>query len=598
MTTVPTFALLAVMAGTAHAGGRGEVIDFSASWCGPCQQIAPTVARLERAGYPIRTVDVDAQRAEAERFQITAMPTFVLMVDDKEVDRHVGAMSEQQLLAWIDRIPRDPPQKQRNQEIVARGQSSSSLAYVADPSVQLGQSRPFGASGAGVADSSRSSSSVSDSQGDGARIAEPFPHSPSDEKPVAFVSTQEPSSHSYSPMQSSVRLRVTINGNINLGSGTIIDCSGGVARILTCGHIFRGLNASSRIEVNLFEGEREKTFVGKVIKYDARMDGADVGLVEIATESPLPFVPVAKASGSPVVDDKVVSIGCSGGQPPTASEETVTAINPYVGPATIECTGIPVQGRSGGGLFNQHGEVAGICIAADPPHKRGVYAGLPAIHDLLKECGLSYLYEPKRPSAASSALAANHEHAEEGAPEHADSLLGSLFGAPPVSPEEVPEREEPSPARLAGTAENKPSAPLSLGPEAEDAEIVCIIRSRSNPEAVSQVVIINRATPKLLSYLRGDIHASPSQMLPEKTAISKSSVREPRRGLVSTGVVSRAWKMSPPPRSRSSLASPLLQTSASAASERSELKQTSLSRHRTPRPYTRRSRSRLASQVR
>src|SRR5579871_3594896 len=52
----------------------GVVLDFTASWCGPCQQISPTVSRLERQGYPIRKVDVDTNRDLVRRFNIQSIP--------------------------------------------------------------------------------------------------------------------------------------------------------------------------------------------------------------------------------------------------------------------------------------------------------------------------------------------------------------------------------------------------------------------------------------------------------------------------------------------------------------------------------------------
>ncbi|MCL4147415.1 UNVERIFIED_CONTAM: hypothetical protein GTU68_055919, partial [Idotea baltica] len=70
---------------------RGIVYDFGASWCVPCQQIAPLVNRLKREGLPIRKVDIEQEPELAERFRIARVPTFVLVVDGKEVLRKRGA---------------------------------------------------------------------------------------------------------------------------------------------------------------------------------------------------------------------------------------------------------------------------------------------------------------------------------------------------------------------------------------------------------------------------------------------------------------------------------------------------------------------------
>src|SRR6267154_762786 len=57
------------------------VVEFTASWCGPCQQMSPIVSRLERHGYSIRKVDVDSNRDLCRRFNVDRMPTFLVVVD-------------------------------------------------------------------------------------------------------------------------------------------------------------------------------------------------------------------------------------------------------------------------------------------------------------------------------------------------------------------------------------------------------------------------------------------------------------------------------------------------------------------------------------
>jgi hypothetical protein len=58
-----------------------------------------------------------------------------------------------------------------------------------------------------------------------------------------------------------------------------------------------------------------------------------------------------------------------------------------LGAANIETAGIPVQGRSGGGLFNNHGELIGVCFAADKELDEGLYCGTQVIHDRLNKIG-------------------------------------------------------------------------------------------------------------------------------------------------------------------------------------------------------------------
>lgn len=69
------------------------LIDFWATWCGPCRALAPTIVELatEYSGKVlIGKLDVDQNPETAEKFQVFSIPTMVLFKDGKEVDRLVG----------------------------------------------------------------------------------------------------------------------------------------------------------------------------------------------------------------------------------------------------------------------------------------------------------------------------------------------------------------------------------------------------------------------------------------------------------------------------------------------------------------------------
>jgi len=70
------------------------MIDFSASWCGPCKRIGPLIesfAEQYATSVQILAVDVDEQEDIANHFQITSIPTFVFYQKGQEIDRIVGA---------------------------------------------------------------------------------------------------------------------------------------------------------------------------------------------------------------------------------------------------------------------------------------------------------------------------------------------------------------------------------------------------------------------------------------------------------------------------------------------------------------------------
>ncbi|KAI2793696.1 Thioredoxin [Penicillium oxalicum] len=69
------------------------LVDFYATWCGPCKAVAPKIGEFSGKYENVRflQVDVDQMRSTAQQFNITAMPTFVMMKDGQEVHRVRGA---------------------------------------------------------------------------------------------------------------------------------------------------------------------------------------------------------------------------------------------------------------------------------------------------------------------------------------------------------------------------------------------------------------------------------------------------------------------------------------------------------------------------
>ena len=68
------------------------LLDFWATWCGPCRMIAPIVEQIaeEREDLIVGKVDVDEERELAVRFQIASIPTLVLMRGGEAVKTIVG----------------------------------------------------------------------------------------------------------------------------------------------------------------------------------------------------------------------------------------------------------------------------------------------------------------------------------------------------------------------------------------------------------------------------------------------------------------------------------------------------------------------------
>jgi thioredoxin-like negative regulator of GroEL len=80
------------------------LFSFSADWCGACQSVKPVVQRLSQDGYPVREVNIDRERELVARFRVTSVPSFVLLVDGREVDRVAESASYARLAQMFDRV--------------------------------------------------------------------------------------------------------------------------------------------------------------------------------------------------------------------------------------------------------------------------------------------------------------------------------------------------------------------------------------------------------------------------------------------------------------------------------------------------------------
>jgi len=90
--------LQAAIAVLALAQGPTVLLDFYADWCGPCRSMDPTVKQLAAQGYPIQQINIDKERALAERFHIRSIPCFVMLSSGREIERVEGAVSAQRLI--------------------------------------------------------------------------------------------------------------------------------------------------------------------------------------------------------------------------------------------------------------------------------------------------------------------------------------------------------------------------------------------------------------------------------------------------------------------------------------------------------------------
>lgn len=79
------------------------LLDFWASWCGPCRMVSPIVDEIaeERADIKVGKVNVDEQPELAAQFGVMSIPTLVVIKDGKIVNQTVGARPKAQILSLL-----------------------------------------------------------------------------------------------------------------------------------------------------------------------------------------------------------------------------------------------------------------------------------------------------------------------------------------------------------------------------------------------------------------------------------------------------------------------------------------------------------------
>jgi S1-C subfamily serine protease len=456
-----------MLLGSRAIGAEILLLDFWSPSCGPCMQMKPTIRAFEQAKYPIRQVDTSREQVLARQYGVERIPCFVMLIDNQEVERKVGAISSDELQEMFARAKTIVEQRSRG-----RGQTP--------------EARVPGAAGPSPAAMLESS---------GVRET-------ADSVPIA---TDESSTGNHDKLlAATVRLRVDEPQSHAYGTGTIIDARSGQALVITCGHLFRESKGKGPVTVELFEpapgGVRSAGEVrAQVISYNLERD---IALVGIWPTRPVASAALAPKGASIARGDRVVSIGCSNGDDPTPLATRITQLDRYQGPANIEAQGAPVEGRSGGGLFNAKGELIGVCFAADYQGNEGLYAALAAIHDELAEQGLTEISEAAM--QRNDVLAGNNTRPQ--------AIVRGQEPLAPVQP--IPEREPVTPigatvavdpAKAAGEApqglsEVEHATWEEIMARASTAEVICIIRPKELG-GQSEVITLDAVSPEFVRAL-------------------------------------------------------------------------------------------------
>lgn len=489
-------------AATENAAAGVELVEFTARWCDQCREMDPLMEEVRARGYRVTQVDVDDQIDVAKHYGITQVPTILIVSRGKVVDRIKGATTSEALWPHVQNAVAGRPMP---------------------PASPLAATR----SAAGAAGGAAAGSAP-------ARATGATPARPAQQAPALDHASLERRA-----LEATVRLRVEDPNGQSFGSGTIVDVHGSEALILTCGHIFRDSEGKGRIHVELCGAGSASPVRGELIECDL---DRDVALVAIQTSTPVRAVRVAGPAHEVAKGQPLFSMGCNRGAEPTVMRGSLRSINQYLGPENLVVEGEPMDGRSGGGLFTYDGYLVGVCNAADPERKEGIYAAYPSIHKHLDKANLAFIYRGQDSTALASSspptMQGNRPRLDgatgQRATENTEREVrpGTLPGIPGVprggavprslSPPEMTMAAAGAP-RAAGAAlpaeslaaGQMPAGSLAAGQmpaaaaldaniaqlQAQGAEVICIIRPRMDPNAKSQVVVLERPSRGFLDQL-------------------------------------------------------------------------------------------------
>ena len=80
------------------------LVDFNASWCGPCKSMRPLLDELaeNNTNYKIVSVDIDEEDELVEEYEVASIPCLVVFKDGKETNRNIGLIPKDSIAARME----------------------------------------------------------------------------------------------------------------------------------------------------------------------------------------------------------------------------------------------------------------------------------------------------------------------------------------------------------------------------------------------------------------------------------------------------------------------------------------------------------------
>ena len=522
--------LMMAFDGASNSAPDVQLLDFSAGYCGPCQQMVPILQRMEQAGFPVRQIDITEDPELSKRFKVDRIPTLVLLVEGKEIRRFVGLTGEDELRRAMNKAAAELSEKRTaSAERTAPAEPTKAKsnppedrpAIVAVPAKRsLGDMfRSMVGKEPKASESptlrGQDPAATDDLTSDATKTA----HAATVRIRVAGMSTEENKKDEY--LQ-------------DVGSGTIVHSATGEAIVLTCAHLFLNIAVKDAVvEVDVFEN-------GKAVTYPAKLVGgdhdADLALLRIRTSKTFPVVPLSPKITEVKPGQPMVSFGCNSGADPTRLEMKLVDINRYDGPPMFICTSDPASGRSGGGLFSTDGQLLGVCSCADRKTNEGLYAAHAAILELVSYCELEGILKPTAGSSGEDPSELFKDQLAKPAtespkpekkiaknPQPTTSQLDSdeFSDFVEVSPDELLESPGDAPSDSPSPKSGRRTIPTAVASTSTGPEITITIDDKT-PGSQKKTIVIPQASAWMLEMLTGETAESPS---PVTTALRPATTR-------------------------------------------------------------------------
>ncbi len=411
LSSIATVLLLGV---TSSKPSDFVVMQFTAKWCEPCKEMQPAIEQLAQQGWVIRNVDVDLEKSIVQRMKVSHLPTLLILKNGREVDRITGVHTYPELAKLLSSDKqaaaiRSTTASQPEAKPLEMATSSLEPFPMLDASsdgfepkqpqqnqtqqnqTQLDRSNAtFASQNVSPTTSSNQSNISAINKRNNHAIS---PTGTSQQSSTINLTATRPA---VDPMSTTVRIKTEDESSMAYGTGTMIDQVNGEVLVITCGHLFRDLKPTTRIIVEAPVNGQPGQFAGTVIDYQC--EETDIGLLSFKVGVDVPVARLLPRGTALREGESVASLGCDGGADPTRRDSHITKLNRYLGPSNVEVAKAPVQGRSGGGLFNQAGQLIGVCYAADKELDEGLYSGPEVVYAQLARLGLTRLYSEPSPA--------------------------------------------------------------------------------------------------------------------------------------------------------------------------------------------------------